>query len=148
MTKINLSELRVFSTSVEVFLKPWRNRQKQPSLLHVRGGVSMWVTLLLAVLTSSPRSWRCFESTKVKVIHKRVFSTSVEVFPSSDKPSISLVSLLHVRGGVSGHGKSLLTGQLSSPRPWRCFRPEGHVKGGYVVFSTSVEVFLEHSFLL
>ena len=72
----------------------------------------------------------------------QVFSTSVEVFPLTKRLNVSLLGLLHVRGGVS---LSIVTDgnfALSSPRPWRCFYPSSLLTKQEVVFSTSVEVFL------
>ena len=52
-----------------------------------------------------------------------------------------MLSLLHVRGGVSPrkHRKRLF--RSSSPRPWRCFLHGPRVHRRQHVFSTSVEVF-------
>ena len=66
----------------------------------------------------------------------------MEVFLKVDTSLWSESGLLHVRGGVSGIG--VLAGILSgpSPRPWRCFFRRIFCVVNYVVFSTSVEVFL------
>ena len=50
----------VFSTSVEVFPKDFRFRQRRYGLLHVRGGVSYTLTIFKSQNGSSPRPWRCF----------------------------------------------------------------------------------------
>ena len=49
--------------------------------------------------------------------------------------------LLHVRGGVSYLLLCDLLGQMSSPRPWRCFYSLRPQVFSLQVFSTSVEVF-------
>ena len=74
-----------------------------------------------------------------------VFSTSVEVFPMAYKHGVYVSGLLHVRGGVSAEANMSLTTKKSSPRPWRCFRPNRCVSAVDDVFSTSVEVFLRKS---
>ena len=53
---------RVFSTSVEVFLKVPQPRVTCRGLLHVRGGVSAGRYRMQKARKSSPRPWRCFSS--------------------------------------------------------------------------------------
>ena len=131
----------VFSTSVEVFLLKQSRSSFGIGLLHVRGGVSVCDPLQIDHQKSSPRPWRCFPHRSPRFLCVQVFSTSVEVFlPSSSLHRLG-VSLLHVRGGVSGRLFAYDKVPTSSPRPWRCF-PEFYgvgYSGG--VFSTSVEVF-------
>ena len=73
----------VFSTSVEVFLSLPDSDLKLPSLLHVRGGVSMKCVRPMPVYASSPRPWRCFSRPVTPAATLVVFSTSVEVFPNT-----------------------------------------------------------------
>ena len=111
----------VFSTSVEVFPVDGLSVLQLMGLLHVRGGVSrMSKPLTPAAL---------------------VFSTSVEVFPIEELSALISVSLLHVRGGVSSTRAGAVFGKRSSPRPWRCFSSSSTCFAGFLVFSTSVEVF-------
>ena len=115
--------VKVFSTSVEVFLERSQLPPSMRGLLHVRGGVSLsyekserpsfWrllhvrggVSLRTASVTegvwSSPRPWRCFQNSPKNSETFSVFSTSVEVFLSPNSTSSMALSLLHVRGGVS-----------------------------------------------
>ena len=58
------------------------------------------------------------------------------------------MSLLHVRGGVSGASFLRLDLTLSSPRPWRCFQRLRLQLLRLGVFSTSVEVFLYQVLIL
>ena len=74
--------LLVFSTSVEVFPAVGTVANLQTSLLHVRGGVSGSGSSAQAMTKSSPRPWRCFFHELLRRVGIRVFSTSVEVFPS------------------------------------------------------------------
>ena len=76
----------VFSTLVEVFLKATKNQIKAQSLLHARGGVSISFVTFCKFAMSSPRSWRCFYSSFLKSQIHQVFSTLVEVFPSTFRP--------------------------------------------------------------
>ena len=69
--------------------RPWRcfpriknDRRLIRSLLHVRGGVSWWRKYADGWIDSSPRPWRCFCVLRTRSRRVRVFSTSVEVFPS------------------------------------------------------------------
>ena len=115
----------VFSTSVEVFLTPVPIGIHVPSLLHVRGGVSISKETGRMHTGSSPRPWRCFSVLLRHVSQSLVFSTSVEVFLKNGWNFHDRNRLLHVRGGVSD-----ACGR---------FRPIA------VVFSTSVEVFPLHT---
>ena len=137
----------VFSTSVEVFPCNRCTFHKQLCLLHVRGGVSIICNIGVIYLLSSPRPWRCFRGSNQAASDGCVFSTSVEVFPARGMEVRGSSSLLHVRGGVSISGEIASTNGLSSPRPWRCFpkRPVSFVIA--IVFSTSVEVFLNSTLI-
>ncbi len=53
------------------------------------------------MVRSSPRTWRCFFEQQGVLEHEQVFSTYVEVFPSTISRTLILLGLLHVRGGVS-----------------------------------------------
>ena len=139
---LEFSFARVFSTSVEVFPLTVLIVLKRACLLHVRGGVSKAGSLLESAMRSSPRPWRCFQSTLGLLSGVTVFSTSVEVFLRIGFSLSSASSLLHVRGGVSVNKKKVTARIESSPRPWRCFRGCHGQDPGRQVFSTSVEVFL------
>ena len=73
--------VRVFSTSVEVFLESSSSLISRSSLRHVRGGVSICVAVSPLRPRSSPRPWRCFLVVARRKLTNVVFSTSVEVFP-------------------------------------------------------------------
>ena len=132
----------VFSTSVEVFLAISGAVRLLPLLLHVRGGVSQASRIIGGSSVSSPRPWRCFLSLLSNVNRNGVFSTSVEVFPTSTATASRFWRLLHVRGGVSPGRSRNFVRRVSSPRPWRCFRARARLAHAHAVFSTSVEVFL------
>ena len=132
----------VFSTSVEVFLIITPKRESIFGLLHVRGGVSMNAGTLSAKALSSPRPWRCFFARAAEGLRVCVFSTSVEVFLVNFALGISVIGLLHVRGGVSKKSPERIHAPGSSPRPWRCFHECRNAIRKSPVFSTSVEVFL------
>ena len=132
----------VFSTSVEVFPDRAKRRAENQGLLHVRGGVSEFLACGRSRCSSSPRPWRCFSVTVSRVSRVLVFSTSVEVFPACGLVRLVLISLLHVRGGVSEIHNTPDFDPWSSPRPWRCFLERTGKFTPQQVFSTSVEVFL------
>ena len=165
LNKILAVNAAVFSTSVEVFLhqvfcagrlfssspRPWRcflrlsvSRSTVMGLLHVRGGVSKRTAIESTTQLSSPRPWRCFHHWYRAWRLVRVFSTSVEVFLNGKSGMAKTYSLLHVRGGVSGVDLSRAFGLQSSPRPWRCFLHPRAGRHRWLVFSTSVEVFLRN----
>ncbi len=131
----------VFSTPVEVFLRRWRLRNSDYCLLHARGGVSENASGAAGEFESSPRPWRCFHYEIPRDKRRDVFSTPVEVFLMLSGALISLLSLLHARGGVSGpqHRENAI--RRSSPRPWRCFSMVNAGSHDKKVFSTPVEVF-------
>ena len=131
----------VFSTSVEVFPPRSSAGSTRRGLLHVRGGVSLPRSLAIVCSASSPRPWRCFRFSRGLKTAIFVFSTSVEVFLKSSSSENFCSGLLHVRGGVSEAGLSVIPSHVSSPRPWRCFRRPGGLRRYGYVFSTSVEVF-------
>ena len=135
----------VFSTSVEVF--PNRVGYGAPPLrlLHVRGGVSKPVHSAMRRARSSPRPWRCFLKMMMLEIFYVVFSTSVEMFPTTEAKNKCLTSLLYVRGGVSVALAIEAISAGSSPCPWRCFWIQVSPFGFVGVFSTSVEVFPKRS---
>ena len=115
---------------------------RKESLLHVRGGVSNANRTAQTPFWSSPRPWRCFPGIENDRRLVCVFSTSVEVFLAPDASLSKVISLLHVRGGVSWKEVPDLFENLSSPRPWRCFCDRLPFGTSFYVFSTSVEVFL------
>ena len=117
----SLPDLLVFSTSVEVFPRTHTSTMFASGLLHVRGGVSIEYTSMLARSQSSPRPWRCFPNDKHQFVKDSVFSTSVEVFLAISGAVRLLPLLLHVRGGVSQASRIIGGSSVSSPRPWRCF---------------------------
>ena len=126
---------------MEVFLSRGIRARTLICLLHVRGGVSFSRLRRCQQRKSSPRPWRCFQDDSRRQAHVLVFSTSVEVFPNGVFGSVTVSSLLHVRGGVSPVDVILGTGLESSPRPWRCFYSLRPQVFSLRVFSTSVEVF-------
>ena len=67
----------------------------------------------------------------------------MEVFLCSAIFITSCSSLLHVRGGVSVTPETFTVLVGSSPRPWRCFSKRLFPLCNFLVFSTSVEVFLD-----
>ena len=103
----------------------------------------MFDTMYGNICKSSPRPWRCFYGGRELENVCDVFSTSVEVFLTSQNPlKNGRFGLLHVRGGVSRNGPLKRGRRRSSPRPWRCFSVRQSNIRFNVVFSTSVEVFL------
>ena len=135
-------DLRVFSTSVEVFLIRFCTLRNALRLLHVRGGVSEPHRVKARLRRSSPRPWRCFPQCGIAKRMTPVFSTSVEVFLALILLVLFIHRLLHVRGGVSHVALVSRARCGSSPRPWRCFRENAAHASAHNVFSTSVEVFL------
>ena len=111
-------------------------------LPHVRGGVSTIAVGIKQARKSSPRPWGCFSLAGRIFKARRVFPTSVGVFPIAATNALDDLSLPHVRGGVSWLREvdSSLWG--SSPRPWGCFYLNRINQRDHSVFPTSVGVFL------
>ena len=114
--------VRVFPTSVGVFLVAQRQEWIRRRLPHVRGGVSFTSYFMLTNHKSSPRPWGCFRLNSTTRQPERVFPTSVGVFPSGAQRRGVLSRLPHVRGGVSRSVGEDKPRGVSSPRPWGCFR--------------------------
>ena len=113
--------LRVFPTSVGVFLPSASYRALSDCLPHVRGGVSTRRKDAHGRNESSPRPWGCFPQGVLIKGAVFVFPTSVGVFPSARRPLVPAGRLPHVRGGVSHRVSSSRIKTGSSPRPWGCF---------------------------
>ena len=73
--------LKVFPTSVGVFLKAIKAGTAVTSLPHVRGGVSGIRSPAPSSFKSSPRPWGCFQRSDRYPPMMAVFPTSVGVFP-------------------------------------------------------------------
>ena len=132
----------VFPTCVGVFRMVSRKREKEESLPHVRGGVSVSIEGRERPHPSSPRAWGCFVCLLQRWVSGTVFPTCVGVFLQKWRKENDNPSLPHVRGGVSpvldsGHGWL-----ESSPRAWGCFSFAGSAWGTVTVFPTCVGVFL------
>ena len=80
-SSFNLSSSRVyvFSTYVEVILKPCNTSITCISILHVCGGDPYWVKIAQNLQEYSPRMWRWSRSKNFKDWWWTVFSTYVEV---------------------------------------------------------------------
>ena len=131
----------VFPTSVGVFLDDGFSITVEGCLPHVRGGVSAVLTNSGDDIGSSPRPWGCFSGAAQPGAMGDVFPTSVGVFLVKSHLLSSQSGLPHVRGGVSPIPWRPLAPQLSSPRPWGCFRAHPRQERHCLVFPTSVGVF-------
>ncbi len=94
--------LRVFPTSVGVFLALQFCPDGFLCFPHVRGGVSDGVDGFPFAPEFSPRPWGCFSISDRKARRSAVFPTSVGVFPQAYVTGKGEVCFPHVRGGVSG----------------------------------------------
>ncbi len=110
-------------------------------LPHVRGGVSIVRHCGKTLAQSSPRPWGCFRQGAARGCASRVFPTSVGVFLGQACSVWVVVRLPHVRGGVSLPSSASRRTNLSSPRPWGCFRAGSQAAAQIPVFPTSVGVF-------
>ena len=95
------SERTVFPTHVGVFPLLSLSLSTGFCLPHARGGVSDWITYLISVVVSSPRTWGCFHWGNWAFSPAEVFPTHVGVFPSSHATISQESSLPHTCGGVS-----------------------------------------------
>ena len=110
--------------------------------LHTRGGVSNDARPVICFSLFSPHTWRCFHRRCVYSPVLCVFSTHVEVFPTTQGLLSVSACFLHTRGGVSMRSQSMTRSRRFSPHTWRCFHHTSHQVSYRHVFSTHVEVFL------
>ena len=138
---MSLVLMSVFPTCVGVFPRGHWRRCSTDGLPHVRGGVSKYHICFSGWTESSPRAWGCFLSSGKAFLLSVVFPTCVGVFPHNKKSFEKLLSLPHVRGGVSrgtvGHAEV----PRSSPRAWGCFQRALFPEKVSTVFPTCVGVF-------
>ena len=91
---------------------------------------------------SSPRPWGCFCLIYTSFYTLQVFPTPVGVFPKIRKTFFQRSCLPHARGGVSFCLIFDFFRDVSSPRPWGCFRGSLLLHTCRSVFPTPVGVFL------
>ena len=89
----------VFSTYVEVILSSRNLLLTSERILHVCGGDPMLNDPFAYLLKYSPRMWRWSCTGKFDLSDRLVFSTYVEVIPSSTWKQKVCWSILHVCGG-------------------------------------------------
>ena len=87
----------------------------------MRGGVSKALYEVSLAERSSPRAWGCFHGSVGCLADVSVFPTCVGVFLLAEEAIFVIVSLPHVRGGVSQFADKLAFSRRSSPRAWGCF---------------------------
>ena len=90
----------------------------------------------------SPRVWRWSLLSDSEAAWKTVFSTCVEVIPSSFKSGQLNFSILHVCGGDPKVLDDKQIEEAYSPRVWRWSHPKMDSWALNAVFSTCVEVIL------
>ena len=140
--RIFFASIAVFPTPVGVFLyMGWLGR-RIVGLPHARGGVSTQEWLIQFVNESSPRPWGCFYAGEQYSSKYAVFPTPVGVFLEKRFAYKLHKSLPHARGGVSQGALKMKFSEMSSPRPWGCFRLGGLCPIFERVFPTPVGVFL------
>ena len=138
----------VFSTHVEMFLLVSLLMMRLQGFLHACGDVSMVVSMVVLIITFSPRMWRCFllkRKGRSKIV---VFSTHVEMFPDICLIGWTGSGFLHACGDVSSQASPILWVDAFSPRMWRCFQYARCYSESSEVFSTHVEMFLVFLFLM
>ena len=112
------------------------------SLPHARGGVSSGFSRFRSRTKSSPRPWGCFFVLSSSADLDKVFPTPVGVFLYVSELLKVLDRLPHARGGVSEKLTEIGAHEVSSPRPWGCFRARSSDGLAHIVFPTPVGVFL------
>ena len=132
----------VFPMCVGVFLKCRKRKEILGRLPHVRGGVSTGMYADLTAATSSPCAWGCFHYWPALAHIGEVFPMCVGVFPGTLERDLRIMSLPHVRGGVSCLTLSVPVRQMSSPCAWGCFHRTCVQPYQLEVFPMCVGVFL------
>ena len=111
----------VFPTYVGVFLLCGFYFLELLGLPHLRGGVSISLSILPIPHWSSPPTWGCFlEELRPQAVGL-VFPTYVGVFLSRSFSEFFRSRLPHLRGGVSSTTPDRRKEILSSPPTWGCF---------------------------
>ena len=117
----DMAAVQVFPTCVGGFLFKASMAIRNGGLPHVRGGGAISVYGIDQTRMSSPRAWGCFRLAACKGGESHVFPTCVGVFLLEVRRDCLIVSLPHVRGGVSIIHTRQFIDSRSSPRPWGCF---------------------------
>ena len=129
----------VFSTYVEVILKPKAPIASSFSILHVCGGDPVNWTFGITVFMYSPRMWRWSQARTSCNMHQTVFSTYVEVILLHPKSFLSSNCILHVCGGDPFRTDPVTYQLRYSPRMWRWSHKCPLEMRSRNVFSTHVE---------
>ena len=137
----------VFSTCVEVILKPFSWLCKACSILHVCGGDPHQFVQISTAYPYSPRVWRWSPDSNLEPSHLPVFSTCVEVILSLAQIVLTTNSILHVCGGDPNSINFANRRVKYSPRVWRWSSFLALSIWQLAVFSTCVEVILDVPFL-
>ena len=119
------SAKQVFSAYAEVFLKDYTAEPSTYGFLHIRGGVSDWLTRAGGQDQFSPLTRRCFCHTDRPWFIPFVFSAYAEVFPS--------------------HGFGTFPRLKFSLHTRRCFFVTVAVQTCCLVFSAFADVFLKRA---
>ena len=136
------SVVAVFPTHVGVFPGRPATARWSSSLPHARGGVSDSMARFRYLLSSSLRTWGCFQWPAGEAGNQHVFPTHVGVFLPAWVAVSSPLCLPHARGGVSAIRPFFRLVSTSSPRTWGCFFHARRSRDGVRVFPTRVGVFL------
>ena len=114
-------KIAVFPTCVGVFLGRVVSTGSINCLPHMRGGVSSIPVQHHLRLQSSPHAWGCFYAHPCALFLVIVFPTCVGVFLFILLLSCDVISLPHMRGGVSWTYLLCRLVLRSSPHAWGCF---------------------------
>ena len=88
---------------------------------HMRGGVSIILSIKATFFKFSPHAWGCFFFCMIFTYMRTVFPTCVGVFLYSVKDKLAGECFPHMRGGVSDVFHKDFPGFLFSPHAWGCF---------------------------
>ena len=130
----------VFSTGVEVILDRNLKYKLEAGILHVCGGDPDKRIGYILFRQYSPRVWRWSWTFTKLITWGFVFSTCVEVIPTSRLAPWKLLSILHVCGGDPD---IKILGRMTaeySPRVWRWSLLRYQRRSSISLFSTCVEV--------
>ena len=123
-----------------MILKISPNIIKRASVLHVCGDDPLLPDFLIFSCLCSPRMWRWSFINSKKTFNLHVFSTYVEMIPSSEKLAKSFKCVLHVCGDDPVVQKKVDQVSECSPRMWRWSWGFSWCLSISRVFSTYVEM--------
>ena len=111
----------VFPAYAGVFPAPQARTRRRSCLPRIRGGVSPFIVISIALIMSSPHTRGCFLTLRQDCSPIAVFPAYAGVFPPRSLKGLCRRSLPRIRGGVSDIPDTVDADSGSSPHTRGCF---------------------------